>query len=812
MARLEGTQLGAYDIIERVGSGGMAEVYRAKQRTAFDREVAIKVIRKGYAEDEDFRARFLREARAISLLSHLNILPLIEFGENKDGEELLYLVMPYVAGGTLRDRIKKQGGPLPLRDTVRIFSQLCEAVEHAHQHGLVHRDIKPSNVLLQDGRNVLLADFGIALDTGDARLTGTGMGLGTAEYMAPEQAKGQADKRSDVYSLGVVLYVMLTGQAPYSGNTPFDVLLKHSTEPIPPILDTNPEVPEPIVKVVETAMAKKPEDRFQSAHAMLNAFEQAIIQIGPQAITSLQWSGSLPAIRLSDLQKPPSRSNPPSPGGISGPSTPISGPSGAGRRSDPSGASSAPPISGPSSGGDLSSMPTFRPANAGSQFPLPSASGFVGDPEQEQPTISTGDPATISTPTGVTVRAPQPPMPSPALYQSGPVPAINVAHLSGAQPVAPTPVLPSGPVAPLPPVGKPRNTLLIAFLAALIVVVIGVAVLTVLLVLKNNQTATNPGTTGTQVPSATAAPAFNPVFTTGSPCAQPAANPAGPAAKPGSYNAPSLVYRATGSPAFLDVSRSPQYNGSVYYSDQTAQAIFLLSPAIKNKPASSIGSAPQPSGVVISRDAADDYALYYLQTGQPGQQGINRNTQGIVASFQDAGIVTVPGFNPLVGFALGQNPTNDAILVPSPTSGTLACLSKGSHSLGTPFITGLKQPVAAAVDSQGNVYVADDGVNMILRFNGQTGHMDWEKPFTAPQDVIVDANGYLVASVLGSGPGQGSVVRINPTTGAVVTTLASNLQEPRGLALNTSSYDTNGIYFIDQGATTINELVYNPPS
>src|SRR5579885_2236243 len=225
MADMAGKRLGDYELIERIGGGGMAEVYRARQLTAFGREVALKVIRTDLSASDEFRARFLREAQAISRLSHPNILPLIEFGEER---ETLYLVMPLVREGTLRDLIRQREGALPLEEAVTLFLQLCSAVQYAHEQGIIHRDIKPQNVLLQQHTHVLLADFGIARDNAETRITREGAGLGTIEYMAPEQAIGQADKRSDIYSLGVVLYQLLTGVVPYSGSTPLQVLLKRT--------------------------------------------------------------------------------------------------------------------------------------------------------------------------------------------------------------------------------------------------------------------------------------------------------------------------------------------------------------------------------------------------------------------------------------------------------------------------------------------------------------------------------------------------------------------------------------------------------
>jgi len=271
MAGFEGTRLGDYELVERIGSGGMAEVYRARQLTAFGREVAIKVIRPGFSEREEFRARFLREAQAISRLSHPNILPLIEFGEEN---QTLYLVMPLVREGTLRDLIKQHAGPLPLDEALPLFIQLCKAVHYAHTQGIIHRDLKPQNVLLQQGAHVLLADFGIARDRAATSMTATGAGVGSVEYMAPEQALGQVDTRSDIYSLGVVLYQMLTGVVPYSGSTPLQVLMKLTNDPIPDPRTLNPALSPRMVQALQTTLAKDPSARFQSAQALGRVVQQ----------------------------------------------------------------------------------------------------------------------------------------------------------------------------------------------------------------------------------------------------------------------------------------------------------------------------------------------------------------------------------------------------------------------------------------------------------------------------------------------------------------------------------------------------------
>jgi len=289
IAALQGARLGAYELIERIGEGGMAEVYRAKQLTAFSREVALKVIRPEYTGDEPFRRRFLREAHAISRLSHPNILPLIEFGEEKG---TLYLVMPLVREGTLRDLLHQRQGPLELSEALSYFVPLCDAVQYAHQEDIIHRDIKPQNVLLQRNTHVLLADFGIARDRFDTHMTTTGVGLGSVEYMAPEQAEGRADAQSDIYSLGIVLFQMLTGVVPYSGSMPLEVLLKKASDPAPDPRRHNPHLPAAIADILQIALARDPRQRFETSGAL----GQAAQEISPYAVRPPihQWAIGLP--------------------------------------------------------------------------------------------------------------------------------------------------------------------------------------------------------------------------------------------------------------------------------------------------------------------------------------------------------------------------------------------------------------------------------------------------------------------------------------------------------------------------------------
>jgi eukaryotic-like serine/threonine-protein kinase len=270
----------AQELLEHIGTGGMAEVYRARQLNAFGREVAVKIIKRGFAEQPLFRQRFLREGQATARLAHPHILPLIELGTAGRRGQTLFLAMPYVREGTLRDLLARTGGPLPIETIAPLFIQLCEAVQYAHEQGLVHRDIKPSNVLLQHERYVLLGDFGIALDTEDMRLTSTGMGLGTPEYTAPEQAQGNVDKRSDIYSLGIVLFELLTGQVPFTGRTPFEVLFKQTTATIPSLRSADSDLPEKLTRldaVIQGTLAKEPARRFQTASALGDAFQAALV-------------------------------------------------------------------------------------------------------------------------------------------------------------------------------------------------------------------------------------------------------------------------------------------------------------------------------------------------------------------------------------------------------------------------------------------------------------------------------------------------------------------------------------------------------
>lgn len=268
---LTGQTLGQYRIIEKIGRGGMADVYRAFQ-PRLERYVAIKVLPPSLARGETFLERFQREARAIARLNHPNILPVHDSGQEG---ELGYIVMRYVEGGTLQEML---GEPLPLHRVVEMITQVGGALDYAHQEGIIHRDVKPSNVLMDKGKWALLSDFGLAkmLEAG-VKLTETGAGIGTPAYMAPELGKGEpADERSDIYSLGIVLYEMLTGRVPFEAQTPMAVVIEHISTPLPVPRSINPDIPESVEQVLMKALAKDPADRYQRMGEMVTALQEAV--------------------------------------------------------------------------------------------------------------------------------------------------------------------------------------------------------------------------------------------------------------------------------------------------------------------------------------------------------------------------------------------------------------------------------------------------------------------------------------------------------------------------------------------------------
>jgi eukaryotic-like serine/threonine-protein kinase len=279
-----GQMIGPYRLINEIGKGGMAIVWKA-YHAAMDRYVAIKMLPYQFAQREEFLARFRQEAKVIAKLEHPHILPVYDYGESED---MPYLVMRLLEAGTLTERIQK--GRLPLSEIDRIFTQLAEALEYAHEKGVIHRDIKPSNAMLDGRGEVFLTDFGIAKIVESAvQLTATGTITGTPEYMSPEQAQGlKIDHRTDIYSLGVVLYEMLTGQVPYQAETPIAVILKKIQDPLPPPSVVNPDIPDPLEPVLLKALTKDPVDRFASMGDFLKTWKRAVAQCLPREASQLE--------------------------------------------------------------------------------------------------------------------------------------------------------------------------------------------------------------------------------------------------------------------------------------------------------------------------------------------------------------------------------------------------------------------------------------------------------------------------------------------------------------------------------------------
>lgn len=254
-----------FEILERVGGGGMATVYKAHDHR-LDRKVAVKILRQQFVHDEDFIRRFQREAQAAASLSHPNVVSIYDVGQQDD---VHYIVMEYVEGCTLNEKIKEQA-PLPVEEAVHIASQICDALEHAHYNQIIHRDIKPHNILLSKDGRVKVTDFGIARAAAATDLTQTGAVLGSVHYFSPEQAKGVIQgEKSDLYSLGIVLYQMLTNRLPFLGESPISVALKHLQEHVEEPRKINPLIPQSVENIILKALRKTPEERYNGAKDML---------------------------------------------------------------------------------------------------------------------------------------------------------------------------------------------------------------------------------------------------------------------------------------------------------------------------------------------------------------------------------------------------------------------------------------------------------------------------------------------------------------------------------------------------------------
>jgi serine/threonine protein kinase len=272
MSDFVGKTLGPYKLEDLLGKGGMATVYRAYQ-TSVKRYVAIKVMAPEIADQAGFIERFAREAEVIASLEHPHILPVIDYGTV---DNVHYLVMRYIEGGSLDDRMRVN--PLTLKETSRFLSQIGSALSYAHRKGVIHRDLKPNNVLLDSTENAYLTDFGIArLAMSEHKLTTTGSIMGTPAYMSPEQGLGNpVDARSDIYTLGVVLYEMVLNRLPFAAETPAAMIFQHVYEKPKPPEEINPSLPAEVVQVLHRGIAKDPADRFQSANELAEAFADAI--------------------------------------------------------------------------------------------------------------------------------------------------------------------------------------------------------------------------------------------------------------------------------------------------------------------------------------------------------------------------------------------------------------------------------------------------------------------------------------------------------------------------------------------------------
>jgi tRNA A-37 threonylcarbamoyl transferase component Bud32 len=280
--KLEGMTLGKYQLREQLGHGGMASVYRA-YHPQLDRFVAVKTLRGELVDDPEFLARFQREAKIVASLRHANIVQVFD-ADAQDG--IYYMVMELLEGDTLKARLsdyRARGETMPLGEVVRVMLDVLDGLAYAHSEGMIHRDIKPANIMLTKRGQAVITDFGIAQIIGATRYTMSGALMGTLNYMAPEQGmQNQSDARSDLYSLGIVLYEMLTGKPPFDADTPLAILMKHVNEPLPLPGLTEAQVPAAFEKVLLKVLSKNPDDRYQTAEEMAQAIRTASEEAGVQ--------------------------------------------------------------------------------------------------------------------------------------------------------------------------------------------------------------------------------------------------------------------------------------------------------------------------------------------------------------------------------------------------------------------------------------------------------------------------------------------------------------------------------------------------
>jgi beta-lactam-binding protein with PASTA domain len=292
-----------YRLVRPLGSGGMADVFLAHD-SILDRNVALKVMSTRYASDDEFVERFKREAQSAAALSHPNIVSIFDRGASEDGT--YYIAMEYLPGGTLKDRIMRKGA-LPARTAAAVALQIAEALQAAHERGVIHRDIKPHNILITESWDVKVTDFGIARAASSSTMTRTGSILGTAHYISPEQAMGEhVGPSSDLYSLGVVLYEMLTGELPYDADTPLGIAMKHVNGHLRQPKEVNPSVPAGINAITCRLLAKDPEDRYASDAELIEDLERVATGLGPaSATTEMMATRAMPAATALTRVGPP---------------------------------------------------------------------------------------------------------------------------------------------------------------------------------------------------------------------------------------------------------------------------------------------------------------------------------------------------------------------------------------------------------------------------------------------------------------------------------------------------------------------------